>query len=238
MNDFVNIYAKLSDKELIEVLQNKANYNPEAIVVAQKEFEKRGLVLVAPEQDQTDQNHKKDIFESTISISKTIDVFKPIKSPEIAGDIFIKRIAFLVIAIAIYKIIRSYGSIDYMIHNTRKSNIEFAFVILNITFLPIVAYLLILKKKIAWYFIGIYSIKAIIYSVYNFHSYANYLVSSTQKFPLYFVTTSFVFLAIYILIISFLMKKSVRDEIGIINNDLVIFILLSIIYTGLFFIQT
>ena len=37
MNNYKEIYSKISNKELIEILENEENYNPKAIIEAKKQ---------------------------------------------------------------------------------------------------------------------------------------------------------------------------------------------------------
>ena len=227
MNKYSEAYAKLSDKELIEVLKNEADYENDAIIVAKEEFEKRNISLETVDELtlELEESTKSDVFEKEYDFSNFLEIFKPIKKDNRKGEIYIKRLVFFYIIIGLYNsyfyFISISSTIKFLCTLDIFSMLSIVYLIISPAIILLMAYLLFKKKKIAWFYFTISSLYIAFSAPFSFFGLSSYwFAMGNVGFPYYQIFGILQQIAFNGFLFYYLWKKELRAELNINEKNL------------------
>ena len=176
MTEFTELYKKLSNSELLKIIEEAEKYKSVAVKTAKTEIENRQLteqeLNLAKSQITEKENAKKreiekrkqrekKIKKSTSALFETIN---PIQNGIQTSEKIIRLTTLVFSAVAIYRIFNEFGMLKYMFTNESGkwdlSLIEYFFPLI---LLPIAVFLFWKRNKIGWILLSIF----LAYSAFN-----------------------------------------------------------------------
>lgn len=170
-NQFTERYKSYSNAELLNIIENSSDYQPEAVKTAQYEIDQRQLTdedfMTAKSELQTQriekdkQTEKRQEFENKAkefgqSIFGSIN---PIQQSTPSTEKYIRIITIVFGLISIFTFYNEYGMLEFMFGN-RNSEWDLSMILyfFPLLFLPTTTLFFWLRKKIGWILLGVYLI--------------------------------------------------------------------------------
>jgi hypothetical protein len=198
-NQYTDAYKKLSDENLLLILDNKKDYQPLAIETAIHELNSRQLTdkqIADTRQINIDNKNKKDqsdkiLQERIDSAKKTVDKAFTLLDPfiEKTPERFVRLICPVLGIVAIYKFISNYSYIKFALVESSTWEYSDLLIFYDILFLPIALVFLWKFKNIGRilfsFWLGINLISAVslfllLLNRSNYDSPLNYLMPQTD----------------------------------------------------------
>jgi len=233
-NPFTIRYKKLTNSELLEIIDHASEYQEKAVDAARLELDYRNLSedeLVLAQKELQEIKFEKDKFDKRIEEieSKTkkigwklIDTLHPVKSETPSASRYINSIAILLSIYFLYKLYIDFNLLKYMLFDFEASESPELYLLIDMfvwTSSSITAVLLFLRKPLGWklsalffsYQLGTFIV--ILFKMYiSPYKYSDlYDSSSLNKSPIPFIIIT-VFYAWLIYILS---KVRIRYIFGI-----------------------
>lgn len=168
-NPFADRYKTYTEVQLLEILDNKQDYQPLAVDTAQKELDNRQLpeeqlsearkALEAQQQEKIKLQEKANAVENKIkSVGRSaLDYINPGTTTEQTHEKFIKILCALLTLNFIYALYSQFSLLAY-IFNAKDAGWDFTMILYFIPFIfiPTATILFWLKKKWGWILLSIY----------------------------------------------------------------------------------
>jgi hypothetical protein len=214
MMNFGETYKKLPTAKLLEILNNKQDYRPEAIVAAELELKSRTDVDAANEElkekaaeDEERRQKKNELKEKANEIIDTVDP-RSKKTPQ-------RIVTIICVVLLIYVLYRLYYGFEFiltLLDNKEMLNWYMLFFFVEFAFLPLALYFFYKRTKHGWYMLLIwliYRIAGAIIGVYFWFVYYN----TANTSPLYMrpnITAILVPLMLYGAVIYFICRSDTK----------------------------
>jgi hypothetical protein len=164
MNPFTDRYKKLTNSELLKIIDNPADYQPQAIEAANDELTTRQLteeeLLTIREENEAlaeEQRLKSDKTKALENKAKDIvstiaDTLNPIQSEKLSTPKAILWISILMILLFLYQLYSQFGLLTYMFkYDAAKWDFSMAMYFLRpLVIMPVAAILFALRKRSGW----------------------------------------------------------------------------------------
>jgi hypothetical protein len=164
MNPFSARYQKLSNTDLLKIIDTPADYQPEAIEAANDEFIARQLtneeLLAAREENETLRQEallksaKTKAWENKAQdiAHKITDTLNPIRSEKLSTPKAILWVSILMILLFLYQLYSQFGLLKYMLtYDAAQWNFAMIMYFFRpLIVMPVAAILFVLRKKYGW----------------------------------------------------------------------------------------
>lgn len=169
MNQFSERYKTFSNSDLLRVIENQSDYQPEAVEAAKTEINQRNLPdqelseakseLEAERQEKKKQNEKRAEVERKVKTLGTsvFDTINPIQESAPTTEKLIRLVTIVLGLIAVFKWYSQFGLVKYML--TDKSagwDLSMVEYFLPLILLPVALILFWLRKKSGWILMAAY----------------------------------------------------------------------------------
>jgi hypothetical protein len=169
MNQFSERYKTFSNSDLLRVIENQSDYQPEAVEAAKTEINQRNLSdeefteaksdLEPERQVKQKQNKKKaEVEQKVMSLGTSVfDTINPIQKTAPTAERLIRLITIVFGLIAIFKWYNQFGLVKFMLtDNSAGWDLSMIEYFLPLILLPIATILFWLRKKSGWILMAAY----------------------------------------------------------------------------------
>lgn len=243
-------YAKFSNEELFRILENKANYTPIAIEVAEAEIINRNIaeseLLSIKEKIETEQleldNKKQELQRAKNNVKKTanslLSYLNPIQNEILTVNKLINLVCIVLCFSLFYEGVKFFSLFPFIFEENQGIDFYFIFSCLLFLFLLLSLFKFWRHKQIGWILLSLfYSITCTIIAWNIIETFIE-SISGSKKEKFYFFQKSIAQILFQIVFafgtLSILLKKDVREVYKISNQRAVLFLVMGVA-SGMFF---
>ncbi|MCK4661466.1 MAG: hypothetical protein KAT68_01265 [Bacteroidales bacterium] len=169
MNQFTERYKSYSNAELLKIIENSSNYQPEAVETAKNEIEQRQLTdkelkeaeleLETQRQEKIKKNERRQNIENKVKEFGTsiVDTVNPIQQTIPTAQRLIRLITIMFGLISLYQFYKEFGILKFMFGNNGGIwDFSIVFYFLPLFLVPTATILFWFRKKLGWILLGTY----------------------------------------------------------------------------------
>jgi hypothetical protein len=169
MNQFTERYKSHSNAELLKIIENSSDYQPEAVETAKNEIEQRQLTdkelkeaeteLEIQRQEKNKKTERKQEIENKVKEfgASIVDTVNPIQQSTPTTERLIRLITIVFGLISVYQFYKEFGMLKFMLgNNGGEWDFSMALYFVPFFLVPIATVLFWFRKKIGWILLGIY----------------------------------------------------------------------------------
>jgi hypothetical protein len=205
--DFADTYKKLPTHKLLEILQNKSDYRPEAIEAAELELKSRTDVDAAHEalKEKTAKEEERKHKQNDIR-QKVVEVISPAdaeKEPRRTVNI----ICFFLLLYTLYRLYYAFEFMGFLLENQNMLNVYVLFYLAEFVLLPVSLYFFYKRTKHGWYLMLIWLIYHVAAGLFGFVTWLVYynrdeLDYSTMDSAMFSIVVPLILYGVTIFLIS------------------------------------
>jgi len=169
MNQFTERYKTITNADLLRVIENQSDYQPEAVEAAKTEINQRNLSdeelteakreLEAERQEYQKQNEKKTEAQQKVKTLGTVvfDTINPIQKSAPTAERLIRLITIVFGLIAVYKWSSQFGLVKFMLTDDLAGwDLSMVEYFLPLIILPVALIIFWARKKSGWILMAAY----------------------------------------------------------------------------------
>lgn len=213
--NFYEQYESYPTVELLKIVQNQADYQPEAIAAANKLLAERTVSDTEHAEAQAyiddmtaAKQRKKDI--ANLYKEKAVDILEPIIQPstELQPE---KWLRLFLLAVTIQYLFTAYHNVVYILWfskcDTCSFDLTIFFSIFDLLFFPLLLWLLYKRKKLGWILLLINNLLIVMYALFSIPSLFYYTYVYHHSNIVSYLVTPLISAAF----LTFLLKQKVAD---------------------------
>ncbi len=235
--DFSEYYQSISDTELLEILDNPQDYQPEALEAANKELASRQLTeqaieearlpLIAKKRNQEKEREQLKAVETKIKTvgNRFFDTINPIQSGIPSAEKIIRFIVIVFGGMFLFELFHSFSSSEVYIHDFSNFPIQTAIILLPQLLLGLAIFLFWRRKSIGWTLLTVFlsiSLMLVIWGIYQTITWKpsgiSHLDIPFAPTPISTLIVQLVFLAASIYVLA---RPAIREQYAISKDHMI-----------------